>query len=67
MFFYVCLEFRSHELATRKRYVRLVESVRDNSGEVKYVALSFRQKSFVKESETKNLWPQIDFFYTNKK
>lgn len=27
--------FRSHELATRKRYVRLVESVRDNSGEVK--------------------------------
>jgi len=27
--------FRSHDLATRKRYVHLVESVRDNNGEVK--------------------------------
>lgn len=27
--------FRSHDLSTRKRYVRLVESVRDNNGEVR--------------------------------
>ena len=29
--------FRSHDLATRKRYVQLVESVTNNNGEVKYV------------------------------
>ena len=35
-FFLECL-FRSTDLPTRKRYVKLVESVKENGGEVRFV------------------------------